>query len=56
MKQQRTESPAGNSTYKKLAVQCLNEAESFRVCASYQVSNGRQFVLRYRQLLVAAKC
>jgi hypothetical protein len=43
--------PAGNSTYKKLAVQWLNEALCF-------VSNSvvaDSFRLRKRQLLVAAK-
>ena len=51
MKQQRTESPAGNSTYKKLAVQWLNEALYF-VSSSVLADSFR---LRNRQLLVAAK-
>jgi len=45
--------PAGNSTYKKLAVQWLNEAlcaDSYRY---FVVADS--FVLRNRQLLVAAK-
>lgn len=40
-----------NSTYKKLAVQCLNEALSF-VSSSVLADS---FVLRNRQLLIAAK-
>jgi hypothetical protein len=44
-------SPAGNSTYKKLAVQWLNEALCF--VSSSVVADS--FVLRNRQLLVAAK-
>jgi hypothetical protein len=43
--------PAGNSTYKKLAVQWLNEALCF-VSSSVLADS---FVLRNRQLLVAAK-
>jgi hypothetical protein len=43
--------PAGNSTYKKLVVQWLNEALCF---VSSSVLADR-FVLRNRQLLVAAK-
>jgi len=43
--------PAGNSTYKKLAVQWLNEALCFE--SSFVVAES--FVLRNRQLLVAAK-
>ncbi len=43
--------PAPNSTYKKLAVQWLNEALCF--VSSFVVANS--FVLRNRQLLVAAK-
>jgi hypothetical protein len=43
--------PATNSTYKKLAVQWLNEALSF--VPSFVVADS--FVLRNRQLLVAAK-
>ncbi len=42
-------SPAGNSTYKKLAVQCLNEALCF--VSSSLVADS--FRLRNRQLLVA---
>ena len=42
--------PAGNSTYKKLAVQWLNEALCF-VSSSVLADS---FVLRNRQLLVAA--
>jgi len=42
---------AGNSTYKKLAVQCLNEALCF--VSSFVVADS--LVLRNRQLLVAAK-
>jgi len=45
------ESPAHNSTYKKLAVQWLNEALCF--VSSFVVADS--FVLRNRQLLVAAK-
>jgi len=43
--------PAGNSTYKKLAVQWLNEALCF--VSSSVVADS--LVLRNRQLLVAAK-
>ena len=43
--------PAGNSTYKKLAVQWLNEALFF--VSSSVVADS--LVLRNRQLLVAAK-
>ncbi len=43
--------PTGNSTYKKLAVQWLNEALCF-VSSSVLADS---FVLRNRQLLVAAK-
>jgi len=43
--------PAYNSTYKKLAVQWLNEALCF--VSSFVVAGS--FVLRNRQLLVAAK-
>jgi len=43
--------PACNSTYKKLAVQWLNEALCF--VSSFVVAES--FVLRNRQLLVAAK-
>jgi hypothetical protein len=43
--------PAANSTYKKLAVQWLNEALCFVL--SFVVAES--FVLRNRQLLVAAK-
>jgi len=43
-------SPAGNSTYKKLAVQWLNEALCF--VSSFVVADS--LVLRNRQLLVAA--
>jgi hypothetical protein len=42
--------PAGNSTYKKLAVQWLNEALCF-VSSSVLADS---FVLRNRQLLIAA--
>jgi len=44
-------SPATNSTYKKLAVQWLNEALCF--VSSFVVADS--LVLRNRQLLVAAK-
>jgi hypothetical protein len=44
------QSPAHNSTYKKLAVQWLNEALCF--VSSSAVPDS--FVLRNRQLLVAA--
>ena len=44
-------SPAGNSTYKKLAVQWLNETLCF--VSSSVVADS--FRLRNRQLLVAAK-
>ena len=43
--------PATNSTYKKLAVQWLNEALCF--VSSFVVADS--FRLRNRQLLVAAK-
>ena len=43
--------PTANSTYKKLAVQCLNEALCF--VSSSVVADS--FRLRNRQLLVAAK-
>jgi hypothetical protein len=43
--------PAGNSTYKKLAVQWLNEVQFFNQ-SFVQVES---FVLRNRQLLIAAK-
>jgi len=43
--------PAHNSTYKKLAVQWLNEALCF--VSSFVLADS--FVLRNRQLLVAAK-
>ena len=46
-----TETPAGNSTYKKLAVQWLNEHLCF--VSSSVVADS--FRLRNRQLLVAAK-
>ncbi|NBN98783.1 MAG: hypothetical protein EBV19_06030, partial [Flavobacteriia bacterium] len=42
--------PTGNSTYKKLAIQWLNEALCF--VSSFVVADN--FVLRNRQLLVAA--
>jgi len=45
------ESPAHNSTYKKLAVQWLNEALCF--VSNFVVADS--LVLRKRQLLVAAK-
>lgn len=47
----RRRRPTGNSTYKKLAVQWLNEALCF---VSSSVLADR-FRLRNRQLLVAAK-
>ena len=43
--------PAANSTYKKLAVQWLNEVQFFNQTL-VQVDS---FVLRNRQLLIAAK-
>ena len=46
-----TRRPAGNSTYKKLAVQWLNEA----LCFVSSLVVVESFVLRNRQLLVAAK-
>ena len=46
-----TETPAGNSTYKKLAVQWLNEALCF--VSSFVVADS--LLLRNRQLLVAAE-
>jgi len=46
-----TKAQAHNSTYKKLAVQWLNEALCF--VSSFVVADS--FVLRNRQLLVAAK-
>jgi hypothetical protein len=42
--------PAGNSTYKKLAVQWLNKVQFFNQTFVQVVS----FVLRNRQLLIAA--
>jgi len=47
----KRELAAANSSYKKLAVQCLNEALCF--VSSSVVSDN--FRLRNRQLLVAAK-
>ena len=47
----RRKSPAANSTYKKLAVQWLNEVLYF--VSSLVVADS--FRLRNRQLLVAAK-
>ncbi|MEC5158056.1 hypothetical protein [Chryseobacterium sp. MP_3.2] len=47
----QTRKPAHNSSYKKLAVQWLNEALCF--ISSFVVADS--FVLRNRQLLVAAK-
>jgi len=46
----KTITPAANSTYKKLAVQWLNEALCF--VSSFGVADS--LVLRNRQLLVAA--
>jgi len=46
----RQESTGGNSTYKKLAVQWLNEA----LCFVSSVVLADSLVLRNRQLLVAA--
>lgn len=43
--------PAGNSTYKKLAVQWLNEVQFF----NQTFEQVESFVLRNRQLLIAAK-
>jgi hypothetical protein len=43
--------PAGNSTYKKLAVQWLNEVQFF----NQNFVQIDSFVLRNRQLLIAAK-
>ena len=43
--------PAGNSTYKKLAVQWLNEVQFF----NQTLVQVESFVLRNRQLLIAAK-
>jgi len=50
MKMTDNRSTAGNSTYKKLAVQWLNQALYF--VSSLVVTDS--FVLRNRQLLVAA--
>ncbi len=50
---------AHNSTYKKLAVQWLNEAFPLRQDKSCSVSSfvvADSFVLRNRQLLIATKC
>ena len=47
----RTRTPAPNSTYKKLAVQWINEVQFFNQ-TFVQVES---FVLRNRQLLLAAK-
>jgi hypothetical protein len=44
--------PAHNSTYKKLAVQWLNEA----LCFISNTVLADSLMLRNRQLLVAAKC
>jgi hypothetical protein len=46
-----TTTPGGNSTYKKLAAQWLNEA----LCFVSSSALADSFVLRNRQLLVAAK-
>jgi hypothetical protein len=46
-----TRTPAHNSTYKKLAVQWLNEVQFFNQ-TFVQIDS---FVLRNRQLLIAAK-
>jgi hypothetical protein len=46
-----TRTPAANSTYKKLAVQWLNEA----LCLVSSSVVADSFVLRNRQLLIAAK-
>jgi hypothetical protein len=51
LKSIKNENRTANSTYKKLAVQWLNEALYF--VASFVVADS--FVLRNRQLLVAAK-
>jgi len=51
MKNLENRKAAGNSTYKKLAVQWLNEALYFVL--SFVVADS--LVLRNRQLLVAAK-
>jgi len=51
MNKSTDKSPAANSTYKKLAVQWLNEALCF--VSSFVVADS--LVLRNRQLLVAAK-
>jgi hypothetical protein len=45
------EGTAGNSTYKKLAVQWLHEA----LCSVSSSLVADSFVLRNRQLLIAAK-
>jgi hypothetical protein len=45
---------ADNSTYKKLAVQWLNEA--LRFVSSSVVADPARAGLRNRQLLLAAKC
>ena len=50
-KHERQRSTGGNSTYKKLAVQWLNEVQFFNQ-TFVQVES---FVLRNRQLLIAAK-
>jgi len=42
--------PAGNSTYKKLAVQWLNEVQFF----NQTIVQVESFELRNRQLLIAA--
>ena len=46
-----TRTPAPNSTYKKLAVQWLNEVQFF----NQTLMQVDSFVLRNRQLLIAAK-
>jgi hypothetical protein len=50
MTKKRTRITAGNSTYKKLAVQWLNEVQFFNQ-TFVQVES---FLLRNRQLLIAA--
>ena len=50
-KQTQERKPTANSTYKKLAVQWLNEA----LCFILSLVVADSFVLRNRQLLVAAK-
>jgi len=39
----RTTTESANSTYNKLAVQWLNDSDSYRDCASYHPDNYREW-------------